>query len=72
MIKCSQINWTFLKNEGEAFQVKAMDSAVVLVFSGESIHEPISAHGSFVMNTQAQLEQAFIDFNDGKFGFLND
>jgi len=59
-------------NTGEDFILKATSDAIVLVLSGEPIKEPIAAHGPFVMNTQQELIQAFTDYNDGKFGYLED
>ena len=60
------------ENQGENFTVEASDSAVALVLSGDPIHEPIAAQGPFVMNTRAELVQAFEDFNHGKFGYLEE
>lgn len=61
-----------MANDGEAFAIEASDEAVVLVLSGEPINEPIAAHGPFVMNTREELMEAFNDFNNGKFGYLED
>jgi len=59
-------------NEGEEFNVQALDEAVVLIMSGEPILEPIVSHGPFVMNTRAEINRAFEDFQTGKFGYLAD
>lgn len=61
-----------MANDGEAFGIKATEDAIVLVLSGEPIDEPIAAHGPFVMNTREELQEAFMDFNEGKFGYLED
>ncbi len=42
--------------------------ARVMLFSGRPIREPVVAGGSFVMNTQAEIEQAHSDFHSGRFG----
>lgn len=60
------------ENEGETFNISANDDSIVLVLSGEPINEPIAAHGPFVMNTKEELIEAFNDFNQGKFGYLED
>lgn len=59
-----------MANDGEVFEIEAMDDAIVLVLSGEPINEPIAAHGPFVMNTKEEIMQAFSDYNSGKFGYL--
>jgi redox-sensitive bicupin YhaK (pirin superfamily) len=61
-----------MANDGKAFEIKATEDAIVLVLSGEPIDEPIAAHGPFVMNTREELQEAFMDFNEGKFGYLED
>ena len=59
-------------NEGEDFSIEATANSVVLILSGEPLNEPIASYGPFVMNTQEQIREAFDDFNNGKFGTLED
>ena len=65
-------HFVLFQNDGESFTVEANEDAVVLILSGAPIKEPIAAHGPFVMNTQAELVEAFNEFNRGKFGQLED
>lgn len=65
-------HFVLFKNDGEEFTIEASENSIVLVLSGEPINEPIAAQGPFVMNTRAELEQAFQDYNMGKFGYLED
>jgi redox-sensitive bicupin YhaK (pirin superfamily) len=67
-----QDHFAKFNRDGESFWVEALEDSVVLVMSGEPIREPIEAHGPFVMNTKAEIIQAFDDFNRGKFGYLED
>lgn len=65
-------NFVLFKNEGEQFLVKAEQDSILLVLSGEPINEPIAAYGPFLMNTQEEIKQAFEDYNNGKFGHLEE
>jgi redox-sensitive bicupin YhaK (pirin superfamily) len=42
--------------------------SVVMVYSGQPIGQPVAMGGPFVMNTKAEITQAFNDFHAGKFG----
>lgn len=61
-----------MHNDGEDFEIEALENCVVLVLSGEPLNEPVAAHGPFVMNHPKEILQAFDDFQKGKFGVLND
>ena len=65
-------HFVLFKNDGESFSVEAVENAIVLIMSGQPIREPVAAHGPFVMNTKAEIYQAFEDVEKGKFGRLED
>lgn len=65
-------HFVLFEKEGEQFTVKGLKKSTVLILSGQPINEPIAAHGPFVMNTRQELVEAFQDFQNGKFGFLED
>ena len=65
-------HFVLFNNDGETITLEALEDSILLVLSGEPIHEPIAPYGPFLMNTKEELIQAFEDFNTGKFGQLED
>jgi hypothetical protein len=51
---------------GDTIAIEADSAATVIFGHADPINEPIAAGGPFVMNTQAELQQAFTDFRSGK------
>jgi redox-sensitive bicupin YhaK (pirin superfamily) len=57
-----------LERAGDTVSLEANGDVTLLWLSGQPIDEPVVGHGPFVMNTAAEIEQAFADFRSGTFG----
>jgi redox-sensitive bicupin YhaK (pirin superfamily) len=55
-------------DDGDHVEVQTAAQPVrFLLVSGQPLHEPIARYGPFVMNTQAEIEQALRDLRNGAF-----
>jgi redox-sensitive bicupin YhaK (pirin superfamily) len=55
---------------GDGAQVRLQSGSVAaraILVAGRPLREPVARYGPFVMNTQAQLRQAFEDYHSGRF-----
>ena len=60
-----------LSPAGESVLLEAKAESLILILSGEPLNEPVASYGPFVMNTEAELRQAFEDYRAGRMGSLN-
>jgi len=61
-------NLVEFKNEEGAISVEASEDAVLILGNALSFNEPMVAQGPFVMNTTKQIQEAYADYQAGKFG----
>jgi redox-sensitive bicupin YhaK (pirin superfamily) len=52
--------------EADGITMVATDDARIILVAGKPLNEPIAQYGPFVMNTQAEIEQAVSDFRNGR------
>lgn len=60
--------------DGEAVRISnptdAREDLDVLLLGGQPLGEPVARYGPFVMNTEAEIHQAFDDFRSGRMGAI--
>jgi len=55
-------------NDGQSVTLTASEDTHLILLAGEPIDEPIVQYGPFVMNEVAEIRQAMLDVQRGKFG----
>lgn len=59
----------YLTSQGEELSIQSLEGeADILLLSGEPLREPIASQGSMVMNSPAEIQQAYLDYQLGKMG----
>jgi redox-sensitive bicupin YhaK (pirin superfamily) len=66
--EASEGDLAIFERAGESITLEAKQTARLLVMDGEPIDEPMVGHGPFVMNSRAEIQQAFEDYQLGKMG----
>ncbi|GAB57129.1 pirin family protein [Rheinheimera nanhaiensis] len=59
-----------LSQAGADIRLEAEQDSELLVLAGEPLNEPVVGYGPFVMTSDAEIKQALLDFQNGKFGQL--
>ena len=54
-----------LLSHGERIEIRADSESEFLILAGPEINEPIARYGPFVMNTREEINQAFLDYQNG-------
>jgi len=57
-----------LKSDETLLLQSGKDISNILLLQGKPINEPVVQHGPFVMNTKAEIQQAFQDYQRTRFG----
>ena len=55
-------------HDGDDLTIQATEDSLLLLGYARPLGEPVVSHGPFVMNTEAEIRQAYEDYRRGKFG----
>lgn len=65
--KLTMVEWD--PNDGPELVLETRGTeSMVLLCHGDVIDEPVVAYGPFVMNTEAEIHEAYAEYREGKFG----
>jgi hypothetical protein len=52
---------------GDSVRLVSHEDTRLILVAGKPLREPVAKYGPFVMNTEGELRQAFLDFQAGRF-----
>ena len=55
-------------NDGDRITIHSQRDSRFLLVAGQPFKEPVARYGPFVMNTEEEIQQAFVDYRSGQFG----
>jgi redox-sensitive bicupin YhaK (pirin superfamily) len=58
-------------HDGDELAIEVLTDSVILLGHAEPFGEPVVSAGPFVMNTEGEIQQAYADYQQGKFGRWN-
>ena len=70
--KISAKDMVWFENDAESIHLEPLEQTNFIILSGEPINENVSAYGPFVMNSQDEINQAVLDYQNGKMGVLHE
>ncbi len=56
------------ENKPGSLDIEVRDDAYIILGEAEPIKEPVVSYGPFVMNSEAEIQQAIMDYQSGKMG----
>lgn len=59
-------------DDGDTLQIHSLEGCRILLVAGQPFGEPVARYGPFVMNTEQELRQAFVDYRSGQFGHIEE
>ena len=68
--KAGKEQFVLFENIGSELTIQALETSQILILNGKPLNEPTVHKGPFVMNTEAEIAQAYADAKAGKFGYL--
>ena len=70
--KTSPKDMVWFENDGGSIHIESLEQSNFIILSGEPINENVSAYGPFVMNSKDEINQAVLDYQNGKMGVLQE